>query len=65
MAVDYCVRDDFCGVGGVCQPSLDDFECDCGLDLTGETCDVSADDCVDVTCSNGGVCVDGIGKHDT
>ena len=63
VAVDFCARDDFCGVGGVCTPSLDDFECNCGLDFIGDSCDVSTNDCAGVTCLGGGVCVDGIGKN--
>ena len=47
---------------GQCESSLDDFECDCGFDFSGEQCETSADDCAGVSCLGGATCMDGIGK---
>ena len=62
VSVDFCADENFCGLGGVCTASLDDFRCDCGFDFSGPMCEVSVDDCAGVVCQGGGVCVDGIGE---
>ena len=62
VSVHYCDQEGFCAHGGDCITSLDGYLCDCAYDFYGPRCDVSEDDCADVTCGNDGECVDGIGE---
>ena len=37
--------------------------CSCLTGFEGPTCGVNTDDCVEHTCANGGICVDGVGNY--
>ena len=51
-----------CDNGGVCElgDAAGEFTCTCVGDFTGEFCDATIDDCLNVNCNNG-TCVDGVG----
>ncbi|XP_033738300.1 neurogenic locus notch homolog protein 1-like isoform X2 [Pecten maximus] len=52
-----------CSSNGVCNfngNSVDSSTCSCMAGYNGSSCTQNIDDCVGVTCENGGTCVDGI-----
>ncbi|XP_076660402.1 cell polarity complex component crumbs isoform X2 [Halictus rubicundus] len=41
-----------------------EFVCECPPGFEGKVCDINVDDCVDVICPDGKICVDGIDGHE-
>ena len=52
--IDYC----YCSGNGECR--MDTIHCTCDPGFTGELCQTNIDECIGVTCSGNGVCVDGV-----
>ena len=58
------ICEDFCNpnpcLNGVCENTATGYACTCEDGWEGTNCEASVDDCIGVTCLNGGACVD---KH--
>ena len=54
-----------CMHNGVCSSSPDglSYVCTCSDGFTGSNCEINIDECVNSSCQNGGVCLDGIGGY--
>ncbi|XP_076303298.1 cell polarity complex component crumbs isoform X3 [Lasioglossum baleicum] len=56
-----------CKNNGTCTPmprSRREFVCECPPGFEGKVCDINVDDCVDVVCPDGRICVDGIAGYE-
>lgn len=50
-------------VDGKCSSTDSGYLCSCAPGFSGSNCEVNQDDCIGVTCENGGICRDGIRSY--
>ena len=64
---DYCNETDHCASSGcengICVNQDDSYRCDCDPGFTGIFCKTNIDDCIGITCNNGGTCRDSVGDY--
>ena len=53
-----------CQNGIICMnQEADGYRCECYPGFTGMFCETNIDECIEITCNNGGTCVDGISDY--